>query len=99
MSQLDPYRFAKDLLNLWQKPTAEFWDAYLHSPLYTDLIGNSLEMSLTTQKLAKDLAESWWEMWGIPTHDQQEKTLHKLNEIDTQVKRLSRRVDKMTRDA
>jgi len=99
MSQLNSYQFAKDLFNLWQKPTAEFWDAYLRSPLYLDLIGNSLEISLTTQKLAKDLAESWWEAWGIPTRGQQEKILHKLNELDTQVKRLARRVEKLTREA
>jgi hypothetical protein len=93
----DPYDFYKSLFNAWQKPAAEFWDAYLRSPLYLEPLKRMLDISLESQKNLQDMSETWWHAWGLPTRRDQELTQHRLNEVDTQLKRLARRVDKLAK--
>lgn len=95
MTDNDVYQFFKDSFNIWEKHTARYWDHVLRNPLFLDLLGKNLELSLTFQNNLQKTLEQSWRAWGIPTRQDQLRTLHTLNELDTQVRQLSRRVDQL----
>ncbi len=91
----DPLQFYKSLFDTWQRPATEFWDAALRSPLYLEPLKSALDSSLATQKTLQDFSEAWQHAWGLATRRDWELVQHRLNQIDTQLRRLNRRVDKL----
>jgi len=83
------YQTFKEAYQIWEKPAGEFWMAYLSSPLFLETLGQGLTLSLSYQRMAKAAAIGFWRAWGLPDTDTQDKTLHKLNEIESRIDRLS----------
>ena len=38
--------------------------------------------------------DAWWSMWGLPTRRDHERTLHKLNQLESQLYDLQERLDR-----
>ncbi len=88
----NPFREAFDV---WEKHTAQYWDQVLRNPLFLDWLGKNLRASLGFQRSMQSMMELTWQAWGLPTRDDQEHILHQLNQLDTQIRHLSRRIDNL----
>jgi hypothetical protein len=88
----DPLRAA---FEAWEKPAAAFWDQFLRSPLVLQSLNQSLEWSLGWQRAALRGLDLAWQAWGLPTAAVQQQTLHRLNQLHSDVQRLSRAVDRL----
>ena len=80
----------KEAFDLWEKYNAQYWEGALRSPLFLETLGKGLELSLGSQRAFLQMTEEMLGSWGQATRSQQELALHKLNQLETQVKQLAR---------
>jgi len=93
MAKDDLYQPVRGVFESWEKYTAQYWDQVLRSPLLLEMLGQNLELALGLQSSAAEALERFWQAWGLPSRSAQELALHRLNQLQAQVQRLSRRID------
>jgi hypothetical protein len=71
--------------NSWEQATTQYMEKVLSNPAVLDPAGAMLTAAMKT-KAATDRAMSmWWSMLGLPTRRDQERTLHKLNQLESRL--------------
>ncbi len=96
MTHNQPYNPFREAFDVWEKHTARYWDQVLRNPLFLDMLGTNLRTSLGFQRAFQGILELTWRTWGLPTRYDQERTLHELNQLDTQIQQISRRMDALS---
>ncbi len=69
----------------WEQQTAAFTEKVMSNP---GVLGPTAALLTTVMKTkaATDKAMSaWWSMWGLPTRRDQERALHKLNQLESRL--------------
>ena len=75
----------KKSFNAWESATAEYLEEVLESPAVLRPSGKMLETAMKTKAKLDDAATKWWRTWGLPTKHDQERTLHKMNQLESRL--------------
>jgi len=69
----------------WEQKTAEMMESMLKSPAVLQPMGNMLTASMKMKTATDKAIANWWEMMGLPTRRDQERTLHALNQLQSRL--------------
>ncbi len=75
----------KQGFSAWEKSTSSYVEKMLSNP---GVLGPAAALltAVVKTKTASDRAMSaWWSMWGLPTRNDQERSLHKLNQLESRL--------------
>jgi len=69
----------------WESATSKYLDRVLESPAVLYPSGKMLEGVMKTKAKVDGAAKKWWRAWGLPTKHDQERTLHKINQLESRL--------------
>jgi len=76
----------------WEQATSQYMEKLFANPEVLKPAGAMLTAAMKT-KIATDRAlDAWWSMWGLPTRRDQERALHKLNQLESRLLDLEERL-------
>ena len=79
----------------WEDASAKYAEQWLRSPA-TLVPAGSLFTAMMKTKAASDKAvAAWWSAMGIPTRQDQERSLHALNQIQSRLMDLEEQLETM----
>ncbi len=82
----------KKFFNAWENATAQYLETVLKSPLLLEPAGAWLSAAMKTKSASDKLAASFWGSLGLPTKRDQERALHKLNQLESRLIDLEERL-------
>lgn len=77
----------------WEKATGAYLDEVLRSPSFTERMGAVLMQLVRAKKAARGLRGAAFGALGLPSRQEQERTLHALNEIRSKLLDLEERLE------
>jgi hypothetical protein len=83
----------KDAFYAWEKPTAQFLETWLKSPLVLEPAGSMLTAMMRAKAASDRMSSMWWGAMGIATKRDQERTLHTLNELESKLLDLEEKLE------
>lgn len=82
---MKPWQLWKQSFTTWETTTARFLDKVMANPAVLNPAAGLLS-AVTKAKAASNRATSqWWSMVGLPTRVDQERSLHKLNQLESRL--------------
>jgi hypothetical protein len=75
----------KRSFDVWEKATAEYLESVLKNPVVLGPAGALLTSTMKTKAAADRAAAAWWGQLGLPTKRDQERALHKLNQLESRL--------------
>ena len=69
----------------WEQKTAEMMESVLKSPAVLQPMGSMLTATMKMKSATDKAMANWWEMMGLPTRRDQERTLHALNQLQSRL--------------
>ena len=69
----------------WEQTTAEYFENVLKNPAVLGPAGSMLTVAMKTKTASDKAAAAWWGAMGLPTKRDQERTLHKLNTLESRL--------------
>ena len=87
----------KESFYAWEKPTAQFLETCLKSPLVLEPAGAMLSVAMRAKAMSDRASSMWWGSIGLPTKRDQERSLHALNELQSKLLDLEERLADLER--
>ena len=78
----------------WETATAAYLEKVLVNPAVLGPAGTLLTAEMKTKTMTDKAVASWWAAWGMPTRRDQERALHKLNQLESKLLDLEEKLDK-----
>ena len=69
----------------WEQATARYLDTVLRSPSVLQPSGTMLTAMMKTKAATDKATAAWWGAMGLPTKHDQERSLHKLNQLESRL--------------
>lgn len=69
----------------WEQATAQLADKVLQNPSVLGPAATLLGVATKTKLAADRALDAWWSAWGLPTRRDQERTLHKLDQLESRL--------------
>ena len=69
----------------WERATSQFVEKALSNPGVIGPAGAMLSTVMKTKAATDKARGMWWSAFGLPTRDQSELTLHKLNQLESRI--------------
>jgi hypothetical protein len=69
----------------WESSTSQYMDKLLQNPGVLGPAGAMLTAAMKTKAAADRALDAWWAAWGLPTRRDQERALHKLNQLESRL--------------
>ncbi|MBE2252361.1 MAG: hypothetical protein IAE78_22700 [Myxococcus sp.] len=69
----------------WEQKTAELMESMLKSPAVLQPMGSMLTATMKVKTATDKAIGNWWELMGLPTRRDQERTLHALNQLNSRL--------------
>ncbi len=89
-----------DLWDLWKKgfaawegATASYLEQVMSNPSVLGPAGTMLTAAMKTKAATDKAIAAWWSAWGLPTRRDQERSLHKLNQLESRLLDLEERLE------
>ena len=82
---MDLWASWKKGFDAWEDATARHVERWLRSPLLLEPSGLVLKALTAGKALSDELSAVWWSALGLPTRRDQERTLHRLNELESRL--------------
>lgn len=82
----------------WESATSEYMEKVLESPAVLYPSGKLLEGVMKTKAKVDDAAKQWWRTWGLPTKHDQERTLHKINQLESRLLDMEEQIRQLDAD-
>lgn len=82
---MNPWETYKKFFNSWEASTAQYLEHWLKSPLVLEPAGAWLSTMMKLKAKSDEAAAQWWGTMGLPTKRDQERTLHKLNQLESKL--------------
>ncbi len=79
------YDLWKRGFDAWEKATADYLDGVLKNPVVLGPAGALLSTTMKTKAAADRALAGWWGQLGLPTKRDQERALHKLNQLESRL--------------
>lgn len=80
----------------WEDATARYAEEWLRSPLVLKPSGTMLTAVMKLKTANDKAAAAWLGAMGLPTKRDQERTLHALNQLQSQLYDLEDRLEELT---
>ena len=71
--------------DLWENATAQYVEQVMKSPLVLGPSGTLLTAAMKAKAAGDQLMSQWWGGLGLPTKRDQERALHKLNQLESRL--------------
>lgn len=82
----------------WEASTAKYAEEVLRSPLVLKPSGLMLSAAMKAKARNDQLAQKWWGSLGLPTKSDQERLLHAVNQLQSQLYDLEDQLHEMQRE-
>ncbi len=69
----------------WEKATSDYMTKVLTNPGVLNPAGAMLTAAMKTKAASDRAMSAWWALWGLPTRHDQERSLHKLNQLESRL--------------
>jgi hypothetical protein len=69
----------------WEQATSQYFEKLMSNPGVLGPAGTMLTLSMKTKAASDRVMSAWWSNIGLPTRRDQERTLHKLNQLETRL--------------
>ena len=81
----------KQGFNAWEQATAQYMEKVLTNPGVLGPAGAMLTAVMKTKAATDRAMSAWWSAIGLPTRRDQERALHKLNQLESRLYDLEER--------
>lgn len=81
----------------WEQKTAEMMETVLKSPMVLQPMGSMLTATMKVKTATDKAIANWWELMGLPTRRDQERTLHALNQLQSRLIDLEEKLSDLDR--
>ena len=92
---MKPWKLWKSGFDRWEKTTASYLDGVLQSPTVLAPSGIVLDLLMQSKVTTDRALAMWWSALGLPTRDLQERTLHRLNQLESRLLDLQEELDEL----
>lgn len=75
----------KQGFNAWEQATAQYMEKVLSNPGVLGPAGAMLSAAMRTKAATDKAVAAWWSTLGLPTRRDQERSLHKLNQLESRL--------------
>lgn len=75
----------KKNFDAWERTTADYLEKVLKNPLVLGPTGTLLTATMKTKAATDKAMATWWGAMGLPTKRDQERSLHKLNQLESRL--------------
>ena len=75
----------KKSFDVWEKQTATYLDKVMKNPAVLGPAGMMLTAAMKTKAATDKASAAWWGAMGLPTKRDQERSLHKLNQLESRI--------------
>jgi len=82
---MDAWDMWKKSFTAWEGATASYLEKVLANPSVLGPAGAMLTMAMKTKAASDKAIAAWWSAWGLPTRRDQERELHKLNQLESRL--------------
>lgn len=82
----------KQGFNAWEQATAQYMEKLLHNASVLGSAGALLTAAMKTKSASDRVMSAWWSSLGLPTRRDQERALHKLNQLESRLYDLEERI-------
>lgn len=79
--------------DFWEKNTAQYMEQMMRSPAMLGPAGAMLTFAMKTKTATDKAVAAWWGAMGLPTKRDQERSLHKLNQLESRLLDLEERLE------
>ena len=79
------WKMWKKGFDAWERHTADYLEAVLKNPAVLGPAGSFLTAAMKTKAATDKAVATWWGAMGLPTKRDQERTLHKLNMLESRL--------------
>ena len=83
----------KQGFNAWEQATSQYFEKVLSNPGVLGPAGSVLTLSMKTKAATDRVMSAWWSTLGLPTRRDQERALHKLNQLESRLLDLEERLE------
>jgi hypothetical protein len=78
---------------VWEGATATYLEQVLSNPAVLGPAGAMLTAAMKTKAATDKAVAAWWSAFGLPTRRDQERVLHKLNQLESKMYDLEERLE------
>ena len=82
----------KQGFNAWEQATAQYMEKMLMNPGVLGPAGSMLTAVMKTKAATNRAMTAWWSTIGLSTRRDQERSLHKLNQLESRLYDLEERL-------
>jgi len=82
---MNPWEIYKKFFNAWETTTAQYMETVMKSPLVLEPGGAWLTAMMKAKTQTDKVAAGFWGSLGLPTKRDQERALHKLNQLESRL--------------
>lgn len=82
---MNPWEIYKKFFAAWESTTANYMETVLKSPLVLEPSGAWLTAMMKAKSSTDKAAAGFWGSLGLPTKRDQERALHKLNQLESRL--------------
>lgn len=82
----------------WENATAAYLEQTLANPAVLAPAGAVLTLAMKTKAATDRAVHAWWAGLGLPTRRDQERGLHKLNQLESRIADLEEQLAAVRRD-
>ena len=90
---MNPWNMWKQGFGAWERTTASYFEKVLANPGVLGPAGTMLTFAMKTKTATNGAMAAWWGAVGLPTKRDQERGLHKLNELESRMLDLEERLE------
>ncbi|MDB4958724.1 MAG: hypothetical protein JWO36_6293 [Myxococcales bacterium] len=69
----------------WEQTTAHYMEKVMSNPAVLGPAGAMLTAAMKTKAATDRAIAAWWSTLGLPTRRDQERSLHKLNQLESRL--------------
>jgi hypothetical protein len=92
MNDRDIWELWKKGFTAWENATASYFEKVLVNPAVLGPAGAMLTAAMKTKAATDRAVAAWWSACGLPTRRDQERALHKLNQLESKLLDLEERL-------
>jgi hypothetical protein len=89
----DVWEFWKKGFSAWESATATYLEKVLVNPSVLGPAGAMLTAAMKTKAATDRAVAAWWAAFGLPNRRDQERALHKLNQLESRLFDLQERLE------
>lgn len=82
---MKPWQLWKQSFTTWETTTARLLDKVMANPVVLNPAAGLLTAVTKAKAASNRAASQWWSMVGLPTRVDQERSLHKLNQLESRL--------------